>query len=156
MSDSTIPATPSITLYVDCALRVCAPIELPASATGRDVYITVSAQTNLSRKLFKLFCSSKLVHDSLIPLTDYGIISGTRITLAPNIQSGSNLLSIDPARGAIRKYVYSLPQTTVSILHLPNATLRGLNSWTPQLHKFQSVKRQLFSRFNDSSMPRSS
>ena len=103
-------------INVDCALRTCEPICLPLSATGRDVYIEISANINLSRKYFKVLYDSQLIHDSLIILSDYGLISGCLVTLVPNITSGSistNFNQLDPARQAIRNYAFSLPINVV-------------------------------------------
>lgn len=105
-----------MTINVDCALRPCEAIQLPASATGRDLYLQVSASTNLSRKLFKLLFRSTLIEDTFNQLSQYGIVSGVNVSLLPNITAGqmsSNFAKLDPARQAIRKYAFSLSVATV-------------------------------------------
>jgi hypothetical protein len=49
-----------------------------------------SQVTNMSRRLFKVYSrQSLLIHDAPIPLADYGVVSGSEVTLVPDLHSGS-------------------------------------------------------------------
>jgi hypothetical protein len=119
----------TMTIEINCGMKKCEPVCLPRSATGRDLYLSVSTATNLSRRLFKLYSKSQstLIPDGLIPLADYRVVSGSQVSLLPNLQSGStgsNFEQIDPARQAIHTYVFSLSAQAVKAFFDAEAEIR--------------------------------